>query len=184
MLGFLVGTICLFGLIRVLRGGRGCGRGRRRGGCGRGERHEGSWNRGDQGGWGEQREGERQGGGWRQGWRHGWLRWLYERLDTTPGQEKVLRAAIEELRESTEQARNDWREARKGVAAAVAAENFDEEAIRAAYARVDVAAQQLRDRFIEELRKVHEALDPDQRRQLADLIGRQHRGFGPYRSAS
>jgi Spy/CpxP family protein refolding chaperone len=173
MLGFLVGTICLFGLIRVLRGhrgGRGCGRGE----CGCGRR-EGGWSGRHEGGWGGRHEG---------GWRHGWLRWLYERLDTTPGQEKVLRAAIDELRESTEQARNDWREARKGVAAAVGAESFDEEAVRAAYARVDVAAQQLRDRFIEELRKVHEALDPEQRRQLADLIGRQQRGFGPYRSAS
>jgi Spy/CpxP family protein refolding chaperone len=183
MVGFLIGTICLFGLIRVLRGGRGCGGRRGGGGCG-GRR--GGWGRGEQreGGWDERHEEGERHGGWRQGWRHGWLRWLYERLDTTPGQEKVLRAAIDELRESTEQARQDWREARKGVAAAVGAETFDEEAVRAAYARVDVAAQQLRDRFIDELRKVHEALDPEQRRQLADLIGRQRRGFGPYRSAS
>ena len=125
MIGFLVGTLCLLGLLRVLRKGRG---GRRRhceGGCGfRGH----GWRFGGDGEWdprGPRDDGDREyGGPYRSGpgdhgaeesgraHRHdeeasGWrdrggfggkaLLWeAFRRLDTTPGQEKVIRAVVDE----------------------------------------------------------------------------------------
>ncbi len=99
MFGFLIGTACLIGLIKVARHGGGYGCGSRYGSCSSG------YERGCGGGGGYQDEG---GGPWgRHGGqgRHGgfgpriFLRAAFERLDTTPGQEKVILQAVDELRE-------------------------------------------------------------------------------------
>ena len=77
MFGFLIGFLCLALLIGVLRGSRrGCGGGRR----GRGHGWHG-------------------GGGWRAG-RGGpgpFLGFVFDRLQTTPAQEREIRTAVEAL---------------------------------------------------------------------------------------
>ena len=57
------------------------------------------------------------------------LRSLFERLDTTPGQEKVLARAIQEIRSALGDAKGDWRASRSRMADALRGETFDHEAI-------------------------------------------------------
>jgi Spy/CpxP family protein refolding chaperone len=199
MLGFLIGTICLFGLVKVLRGGcghrrhgwgGGCGHRRHGwgGGCGRRGRGRGGsgWRgrHGGEDGGHDEHDGEGSGGGFG---RRFWLRQMFERLDTTPGQEKAISAAFDEVRDSMKEARKDWKRARGDVATALRSELLDEVALREASTKLDVAGQQLRDAMTGAVTKIHAVLDQQQRVALADFIdagampfGR--RGEGPYRT--
>jgi hypothetical protein len=166
MLGFLIGTVCLVGLIKTLRwgrhhgGGGGCGYGRHGGGCGYG-RHGGWGRRGWEGG-GYDRHGEH-GGGWEDG--GGWggpgvfLRALFQRLDTTPGQEKVIVAAYDELREAGQKARGEIRASRADLARAMRSPAVDEVLFGEMFARHDTALEALRKAAVGATAKVHEALD-------------------------
>lgn len=181
MLGFLLGTACLVGLIKVVRGRH------HGGGC----HHHGDWSDPDGG-----RHGFRRGHGHR-GWRGGagrrfFLRHLFERLDTTPGQEKVILEVFDELREKARTARTEGREVRAEVARAMRSESFDEVAVGGATARIEALVDSARGAGIDAFAKIHGVLEPDQRARLADLIesgpGRAFgggRGFGwsdhPYR---
>jgi hypothetical protein len=169
MLGFLVGTACLVGLFCVLRKGRG-------GACwGFSDRH------GCPGGGPRERwTGERGGGRW---WM---LRWLFERLDTTPGQEKVMRSAADELWETIGSFKRTVDDSRRDVARAFRADDFNAEILGDVFSRHDTAMDELRKAAVGALARVHEVLDPHQRARLAELIesmpGRRWSRGGPYRS--
>jgi uncharacterized membrane protein len=185
MFGFLFGTVCLFALFKVMRRGR-YGYGRFGGwghapafGCsGRGGGHHGGY---DRGGWNDDDVGGGFGfGGWRGG-RGGFvLRALFEQLDTTPGQEKAIAAALAELREKGRAVKDEARDARGDLARAFRGESLDAETLGTAAARASTAIDGLRDAGIGALLKVHEVLDPRQRAILADLLERGPR-FGGYR---
>ena len=125
MFGFILGTVCLVALVKVLRHGRGFGYGGWHGGygygggwqgrgCGGGWHSRGfggppwargGWYRNDAFGHGDHHDhGEHDRGGWDGpgfgGMRSSFLNGLFRRLDTTPGQEKEIAAAFEELREA------------------------------------------------------------------------------------
>ena len=101
MFGFLFGTLCLIALIVLVRRGR-WGHGH---GCGYGR---GRWRHGP-GGFGSR-----------------WLvRGLFERLGTTPGQEKAVVAAMDELREALGGQKVEWNLSRKDLAQALRVERFD-----------------------------------------------------------
>lgn len=169
MIGFLIGTACLIGLAKVLR----CRRFAHGGGCG-----------GCHGGRGWYVHGSmRPARGWGFG-RGALVRHLFERLDTTPGQEKAIVAALEQLQTAMQK----LRPASKGfsdLASALRAESFDE----GSAAKFNVEAEQMfnsaKSAVIDALRKVHEVLDARQRGILADLIeqraGGLFGGFRPYR---
>jgi uncharacterized membrane protein len=115
-----------------------------------------------------------------------WLRALFARLDTTPGQEREIRSAIEELQQRTVELKGGLRGARDDVAKAIGGEVFDESAIGDAAARADGVTAQLKAVLTEALRKIHAVLDPKQRERLAELLakgpGFGRRGWGgPYR---
>jgi Spy/CpxP family protein refolding chaperone len=192
MCGFIFGTLCLIAFVKLSRRGC-CGGGwgwRRRwgGGCYGGRCY------GGHGGWGHE--------GWRGGPVGGpfggdrWmLRALFERLDTTPGQEKVIVAAVDESREAMREAWQAVRDSRDDVARALRSETFDEAAVKAARSRHESAMQRAHEALEASLRKVHEALDGRQRALLAEMLeagpwagpraswrGGFHPG-GPYRSA-
>lgn len=185
MLGFLIGTACLIGLIKVLRGGY------RRGYDG------GGWSGGScgGGGWGYRGHGGRDEGGWG-GWRQGadwdrggpfWLRGLFQRLGTSPAQEKVIRDAIDEMRRSASDMRDEARHTRGDVAKAVRSPSFDETVMGELFARHDTHLEKMRKDVVGVIGKVHAVLDDRQRELLAEIIERGpfaggHRG-GPFRSA-
>lgn len=158
MLGFLFGSACLVGLAALLA--RPAWHGGRCGHHGRGGRWSGpAW----------------------------MLRRLYERLDTTPGQEKVIRRAVDDLTAEAETLRDEAGRTREDMARAVSGAAFDESALRDAFARHDERLARLREQLVASLGQVHEALDDRQRRELASLVseglGWAGSWRGPYRDA-
>lgn len=182
MLGILIGTVCLVGLIKLARRGRygygyghGCGG---RGGFGR--HHHGHWGHFGGPGQGDGFGGPRGfggGGGWGPGF---FLRGLFERLETTPGQEKVIKQAIGELMDTMKQARGEWVDM-TDLALLLTGETFDATAAEGLSGKADASFAKVRVAMVEALRKVHEALDENQRKQLSDwLRSRAGRGGGPF----
>ncbi len=98
------------------------------------------------------------------------LRALFQRLETTPGQEKVIVAAYEEMREATRSARGEVRTSREDLAKAMRSPAVDEVLFGEMFARHDAALETLRKAGIGALAKVHDALDEKQRARFADLI--------------
>jgi Spy/CpxP family protein refolding chaperone len=144
MLGFIFGTVCLIGLVKVLRRGHG-------------------WH----GHWGHDSHHGRGGG------RRRWLmRSVFERLDTTPGQEKAIVAALDELREEKKLVRDEAEQTRADLARVVASGLVDDTSLEETFARHDRLLAQLRVSFVEALKKATEALDDRQRKQVGDLLER------------
>jgi Spy/CpxP family protein refolding chaperone len=105
----------------------------------------------------------------------GWMfRRLFERLDTTPGQEKVILEAADEARRVMWQAREEMFRAKSEYAKAMRGEQFDNEAVNAAFEKQQATLEDLKKTLKEKLQSIHEALNPQQRAALADLIE-----FGP-----
>ena len=116
-----------------------------------------------------------------------WLRALFSRLDTTPGQEKVIKEAFAEVKAAVEGAGGEVDQTRRDVAAAVRSGTVDETALGALFARHDEKLRDVQKAFVTALGKVNAAPDEDQRKRLAEMIDKQggwSRGFGgPYRGA-
>ncbi|HYO52352.1 periplasmic heavy metal sensor [Archangium sp.] len=123
----------------------------------------------------------RHGGPGRWSWR-GRMRWLFERLDTSPGQEKVIVQAADELTEAFEKMRDEMSATRAAIARSLRGETFDAVTLRELDARHDELIDNLRKTLRASLSKTHEALDPKQRRELADLLehgwGSGYRRYG------
>jgi uncharacterized membrane protein len=187
MLGFLFGAACLFGLIKVLRAGRGYGWHGGYGGygrsCGRGHGRWGGYDD-DDGPWSY--------GGRRRGPRV-FLRMLFERLDATPGQEKVIQAALEQLFAHRSEVREEMKQIKNDIASAMRGPVVDDAALDEAYHRQDVLLAKMRVGVTHAIKTVHEALDDRQRKIVADLLERGPFGSGrprwgggggPYRTAN
>jgi len=99
-----------------------------------------------------------------------WLRALFGRLDTTPGQEREIRAALEELRERARDAKSGMIESRDGLGRAIAGETFDDGAFESVSARFDATSEKVKDAVRGALRRIHAVLDPKQRERLAELV--------------
>lgn len=116
-------------------------------------------------------------GGWRGGPYH-----VMAALDTTPGQEKVIREEISRLRERGRVARDEASAARGDLADLLRADSFDRARFDAAAGRVDGAYASLKGAFADSLARIHETLDARQRDKLADfLASKRAPGFGPFR---
>lgn len=117
------------------------------------------------------------------GWRHGggrfFLRRVLQRLDTTPGQEKVIREAIHDLQEDAYGLRGEMRGTRTELAQALRAPELDKESIDRVFAKHDEVIEKLRASLLDTAEKVHTTLDEQQRKQLADMIE-----SGPFRYAA
>jgi uncharacterized membrane protein len=168
MLGFIIGTACLIGLIKVLRRGRG----RYGYGCGGGGWGGGGRFRGHR----DHEGGDRHEGGFRGGW-GGWgggpgffLRAIIDQLDATPEQEKVIAAAFREVRDEAAKNREEIRRSRGDIAKAMRSPGFDEVLLGELFARHDTVIEAMRRTVTGALAKVHVVLDEKQRDHLADLI--------------
>jgi len=149
MLGLFIGAVCAVAVVKVLRHGRGWGGGLARS----------SWSRG---------RGRR------------WLlRGFFERLDTTPGQEKAILLALEQLRGSRGAVHEEIQRTRADLARAVAGGLIDDRTLEETFARHDRLLAQLRVAFVESLRMGTEALDERQRKQASDLIEGRPWSWGP-----
>ena len=102
--------------------------------------------------------------------RRWFLRSLFERLDTTPGQEKVIMKGIDALSMQMETGRRELRQVRRQVAQAVGSEVLDEAVLGAALERVEDLMAKTKLELTQALTEVHAALDGEQRRQLSELI--------------
>lgn len=147
MFGIFFGILCLIAFVAVWRGRfrRGC-----HGGYGYGRRFGG-------------------GGRFRRGGYFGLYR-LFEELDTSPGQEKAIRSALDELRQSFAALRPRLKETRHGVAAAFGGEAFDADAALRAFDAPLQGVSEGRGAVVSAIAKIHEALDVDQRRRLARFV--------------
>ena len=155
MFGFLFGAACLLGLTATVARGH---------------------------------HGARACGGHRsRGFRHGrgryFLNHLLDRLDTTPGQEKVIREAVDTLMDEIHDARRDFRGTRSDIAEAIRAEILNRTAVEAVFDRHDQVIDRVRQSALDAFGRVHETLDERQRKILAEIIesGPFGRGFGPFR---
>ncbi len=108
------------------------------------------------------------------------MRWLFEDLDTTPGQERSIRETFDSLREHARETKAEWKKSVDDLAAAITAEELDHEKVGEAWVKQDKALDGIRLAAMEALGKIHETLDPSQRERLAELIRRG--GFGRWRS--
>jgi uncharacterized membrane protein len=124
---------------------------------------------------------------WRQGGRPP-LRLLFRRLRTRPEQEEVLARELDALLREGGALRDDWRGARRELADLFTAEALDAAALSAALDRRMAKVGEARARAEAALARVHAALDPGQRVQLAALLahgpGGWRHGCGPRRGPS
>jgi Spy/CpxP family protein refolding chaperone len=160
MFGFLFGTACLLGLTATFA-----------------RRHH--YRHGDQG--------DHHCGGRSRGFRSGRGRFvlnrLLDRLDTTPGQEKVIREAVDTLLDEVHDAKREFRGTRADIAQVVRSETLDRAAASAVFDRHDTVIDRVRNNALDAFAKIHETLDQRQRKILADIIesGPFGRGYGPFR---
>jgi hypothetical protein len=105
------------------------------------------------------------------------LRRLFQHLDTTPGQEKVVLNAVEEVEKAAFAARNTLFASRPELANSLRGEHFDGAAVDAAFEKQQAAIDEVKKALRAGLAAVHEALNPDQRKQLADLLEMGPRGL-------
>ena len=109
--------------------------------------------------------------------RRWWLRGLFERLDTTPGQEKVIMKGIDAVTDQMETGRRELRDVRRQVAQALGGDVLDEAVLSTALERVEDLMAKSKLELTHALTEIHAALDGEQRRELAELIAE-----GPRRS--
>lgn len=155
MLGFVIGGIAAIGLIKLMRR-------HRFGGCGAGFYEPGF-------------------GAMRRGFGpRFFLRSLFERLQTMPGQERAILAALGRLRENRTLVRDEIRQTREDVARVIEGALADDTMLDDAFARHDRLLAQLRVSWVEALKTISETLDEGQRKELAALI--RNRGLFGRRS--
>jgi hypothetical protein len=121
---------------------------------------------------------------WRRGGRFG-ARRVLRRLGARPEQERAVLAETDALAEALGALRGDARALREDLAELLAAPAVDPDRVAAALdARLE-RARELRGRFAEAVARIHAALDPGQRAELAALVrsGSRRHGCGRARGA-
>jgi hypothetical protein len=98
------------------------------------------------------------------------LNGILARLDTAPGQEKVIVAAVEEFMDRARESGRKVRDTRGDLASSVRGDAVDEARLADVFGRHDAALGELRNAALDALRKIHEALDERQRKLFADLV--------------
>jgi Spy/CpxP family protein refolding chaperone len=171
MFGLIFGMVCLFALIHTLRHHYGFAWGYGYGGRGRGRCGGGPpWSRASGGA----------GRGFREGRQRWFLRRLFEQLDTTPGQEKVIVKHVDSWMDNVATGRRELTDVRRQVAQALQGEALDEASLNAALEKVDDMLAKTKLELTQALSEIHASLDPHQRRELADLLSYGPRGRGAY----
>jgi Spy/CpxP family protein refolding chaperone len=153
--GWLIGTLCLIGLVRALMWRS------------RFHHHPGWAYRYGPPGFGPRFGHGPFGHGFRRGGR-GFVYSILDRLDATPAQEKVILSALDELFEEARQLRAQLRNVRHEVARAVRGPTFDASSVLSP--SLDETADKLRAAVARAMEKIHAVLDDEQRDELGDLM--------------
>ncbi len=195
MIGLIFGGLAAMGIARAIHRHRACmawGHG-----CHGGWRH--GW--GHHGGWGAYDDGERfeLGGGFPPpyadiGWGGGLrgfggrmrkrfvVRAILEHVRATPAQERAIGAAFEEFRDEIKRVGGgEGRRTRQEIIDALRRPTFDGVVLGEQFARHDTLLESARKAFVGLVAKIHDALEPEQRDRLAELIERGPRFFGGLR---
>ena len=111
------------------------------------------------------------------------VRHILEHVRATPAQERVITAAFEEFRdEMKKNVGGEGRRSRKEIVDALRRSTFDGVLLGEQVARHDTILENGRKAFVGLVAKIHDALEPEQRERLADLLERGPR-FGSFRGA-
>jgi len=161
MFGFIIGTVCLIALASTLRHQYGFAWG-----CGYGGRNFSRFG----------------GPPWaaRQGRQRWFLRRVFEQLDTTPGQEKVIVKHVDGLMDHMASGRRELTDVRREVAQVLRGETVDEASLHAALVKVEDLLAKTKLELTQALTEIHASLDPEQRRDLADMLSYGPRGRGGF----
>lgn len=98
------------------------------------------------------------------------LHHVLARLDTAPGQEKVIFAAARELEDRARESSRAFYDTRRELADVIRAEHLDEAKLAETFRKHDATLADVRSAFVDALRKIHETLDDRQRKVLSDLV--------------
>lgn len=108
---------------------------------------------------------------------HRGFRRIVRRLHASPSQEEALRGVADGIFETGRATREDGFAMRSAIRAALEKDELDEGALETALARFDAATARLRETLVGTTRKVHETLDPAQRRKLLSFMSRAPYGY-------
>jgi uncharacterized membrane protein len=100
------------------------------------------------------------------------LRAIFERLETTPGQEREIRSALEELKGMRRTMKDEMRDTREDLGKAMRSDDFDVDVLGGLFARQNDAMDEMRKAVVGALGRVHATLDEGQRERLARFIER------------
>ena len=111
--------------------------------------------------------------------RHGYhgMRHFFRRLDTSPGQEKVMRNAWSQMREAGKQMRDRAKATRPELSRLIRGEQLSQAELSAFIQTRLSEISEGSPALVDALSQVHEVLDDRQRSLLADLV---EQGRGPW----
>ncbi len=92
------------------------------------------------------------------------------RLDTSPGQEKVIRMAVSEAEDLLGGFRDDHRKAREELAQIVSQETLDEGRLGAWFESREASWREVKPKLVELGRQVHDVLDAEQKKRLGSWL--------------
>ncbi len=131
---------------------------------------------------------------WRHGPRHRFGRsgpwWLLRKLDTSPAQERVIRNAVNSIKEEARGFARGGKSSRRELAQLLRAPDYDKDRVRDWFTARERELGQVTETALGALAEVHEVLDDQQRDKLAALVergprfGRGFRSHGPYRDSA
>ncbi len=157
MFGFVVGTLCLILLVKVIFGGRHRRKYGSRGGCGKthfgGSSHKGGRKKG----------------------RNGFIRAIKEvfkrRLDLDEDQADIVDHAFRDLKNAASELKSVVRDSRSDIVGAFEGDEVDDASLAAVFALHDDELNLARKNIVSALKQIHAVLEPEQRQAAAEWLG-------------
>jgi hypothetical protein len=158
MFGFLVGTVCLVGLLGVVRAGR--VRGRHRGSCGHGGHH------------GKHRTRSAR----RRGFSRAFAEIFKRRLDVDEEQEDIVDHAFKDLFSAAGALKEALANSREDIASAFAGDSVDDASLDVVFAHQDEEVKDGRRKVVSALKQIHAVLTPEQREEASAWLAGEFQG--------
>jgi len=98
------------------------------------------------------------------------LYWLSDRLQATPGQERAIAAALERVLAAKEKARGDLAKVGAALARELRSPQLDRDALQREVSQAHGELVHVEEAVLDAASEIHEALEPEQRRRLAELL--------------